>query len=141
MPNPGPASSVGVNTQPVNSGQTVRLLASQRGINLNATGDTVLPIVDSARYSVLYVILTSASISLTTAAAGLFSAPGAGGTAVVANAALSGATGPTIVSQRTVASTAARTEQNLYWNVATAQGAAATGDLYIYGFDLSGGVN
>lgn len=141
MSNPGPAISNGVNTQPVNSGQTIRLLASLRGINLNALGDTVLPVVDSARYSVLYVILTTASISLTTAAAGLFTAPGAGGTAIVANAALSGATGPTVVSQRTVASTAAATAQNLYWNVATAQGSAATGDVYVYGFDLSGGVN
>ena len=64
--------------------------------------------------------------------------PSAGGTAVVANAALSAATGSTVVSQRTVASTnSLPNQQYLYWNVATAQGAAATGDVYVYGYDFS----
>ena len=81
--------------------------------------------------------MTNASISLTTAAAGLFTAPSAGGTGIVANAALSALTGPTVVSERTVASTAVQTGQNLYFNVGTAQGAAATGDVYVYGYDLT----
>jgi len=79
----------------------------------------------------------NASTSLTTAAAGVFTAPSAGGTAIVANAALSGLTGSTVVSQRTVASTAIQTGQNLYVNVGTAQGAAATMDVYVYGYDFS----
>jgi hypothetical protein len=41
------------------------------------------------------------------------------------------------VSQRTVASTAVQTGQNLYVNVGTAQGAAATMDVFVYGYDLS----
>jgi hypothetical protein len=41
------------------------------------------------------------------------------------------------VSQRTVASTAAQSGQNLYFNVATAQGAAATCDVFVYGYDLT----
>jgi len=137
MANPGPASSTFGNAQPLNSSQAIRLLAVARGVNLNATGDTVLPVICSTSFSVSNVILTNASISLTTALAGLFTAPAAGGTAIVANAALSAATGPTIVSQRTVASTAASSVQNLYLNVGTAQGAAATGDIYVYGYDLS----
>lgn len=137
MANPGPASTTTSNAQPVNSSQAIRLLAVARGVNLNATGDTVLPLQCATTYSVSNVILTNASISLTTAAAGVFTAPAAGGTAIVANAALSAATGPTIVSQRTVASTATATGQSLYFNVATAQGAAATGDIFVYGYEFS----
>ena len=68
---------------------------------------------------------------------GVFTAPSAGGTGIVANAALSALTGATVVSQRTVASTAAQTGQNLYVNVGTAQGAAATMDVFVYGYDLT----
>ena len=46
-------------------------------------------------------------------------------------------TASTVVSQRTVASTASQTSANLYVNVGTAQGATATMDVYIYGYDLS----
>jgi hypothetical protein len=46
-------------------------------------------------------------------------------------------TGSTVVSQRTVASTALQAGQNLYVNVGTAQGAAATMDVYVYGYDFS----
>jgi hypothetical protein len=74
---------------------------------------------------------------LTTAEAGVFTAPSAGGTAIVADAALSAMTSASVVSQRTVASTAAVTGQNLYVNVSVAQGAAATMDVFVYGYDLT----
>lgn len=137
MANPGPAVTVSNHPQNLSSNQAIRLLAFFQGVNVNATGDTVLPIIDSSTYSVSNVVMTNASISLTTALAGVFTAPAAGGTAIVANAALSALTGPTVVSQRTVASTAAQTGQNLYVNVGTAQGAAATVDVYVYGYDFS----
>ena len=137
MANPGAASSITANAFPLSSNQAIRLLCVAKGVNLNATGDTLIPVVTCTTYSVSNVIVTNASISLSTAAAGLFTAASAGGTAIVANAALSACTGPTIVSQRTVASTAAATSQTLYFNVATAQGAAATGDVYVYGYDIS----
>ena len=137
MANPGPASTVAAHSTNLTTTQAIRLLAVMKGINLNATGDTVIPIRNSSLYSVSNVILTNASISLDTAQAGLFTLPAAAGTAIVSNAALSGATGSTVVSQRTVASTATQTGQNLYFNVGAAQGAAATGDVYIYGYDFS----
>jgi len=137
MANPGPATTVSNHPSNVSTNQALRLLAYYQGVNVNATGDTVLPIINSTSYSVSNVIMTNASISLTTALAGVFTAPSAGGTAIVANAALSALTGPTVVSQRTVASTAAQTGQNLYVNVGTAQGAAATMDVYVYGYDFS----
>jgi len=120
------------------SNQAIRLLAVATGVNVNATGDqAVLQINNSTNYSISNVVFTNASTSLTTAAAGLFTAPSAGGTAIVANAALSALTGSTVVSQRTVASTATQSGQNLYLNVGTAQGAAATMDVYVYGYDFS----
>jgi hypothetical protein len=114
-----------------------RLLAFAKGVNVNATGDTPLPILTSGTYSVEQVIMVNASINLTTAAAGVFTAPAAGGVAIVANAALSALTGPTVLSARTVASTVTQTGQNLFLNVGTAQGAAATVDVYVFGYDLS----
>jgi hypothetical protein len=137
MANPGPATTVTNHPSNLATNQAIRLLASYQSVNVNATGDTVLPILNTGSYSVSNVIFTNASTSLTTAAAGLFTAPSAGGTGIVANAALSALTGATVVSQRTVASTAAQTGQNLYVNVGTAQGAAATMDVYVYGYDLT----
>jgi len=137
MANPGPASTVTIHPQNVLSNQAVRLLAVVTGVNVNQTGDVaVLNIANSSNWSVANVVFTNASISLTTAAAGVFTAPGASG-AIVSNAALSAMTGSTIVSQRTVASTAINTGQYLYINVGTAQGAAATMDVYIYGYDFA----
>jgi len=137
MANPGPATTVTNHPSNLATNQAIRLLASYQSVNVNATGDTVLPILNTGSYSVSNVIFTNASTSLTTAAAGLFTAPSAGGTGIVANAALSAMTASTVVSQRTVASTAAQTGQNLYINVGTAQGAAATMDVYVYGYDLT----
>jgi hypothetical protein len=137
MANPGPASTSTIHPSNVASNQAIRLLASYQGVNVNQTGDTVLPINNTTNYSISNVIFTNASTSLTTALAGVFTAPAAGGTGIVANAALSAMTGSTVVSQRTVASTAVQTGQNLYVNVGTAQGAAATMDVFVYGYDLS----
>jgi hypothetical protein len=137
MANPGPATTVTNHPSNLASNQAIRLLASYQGVNVNATGDTVLPVINTNSYGVSNVIFTNASVSLTTAAAGLFTAPSAGGTGIVANAALSAMTASTVVSQRTVASTALQTGGNLYLNVGTAQGAAATMDVYVYGYDLS----
>jgi hypothetical protein len=137
MANPGPATTVANHPQNLSTNQAIRLLASFQGVNVNATGDTVLPIINTDRYSVSNVVFTNASVSLTTALAGVFTAPSAGGTGIVANAALSAMTSASVVSQRTVASTAAQAGQNLYVNVGTAQGAAATMDVFVYGYDLT----
>jgi hypothetical protein len=137
MPNPGPATTLSNHPSNLATNQAIRLLASFQGVNVNATGDTVLPVINTDRYGVSNVVFTNASVSLTTALAGVFTAPSAGGTAIVANAALSGMTSASVVSQRTVASTAAFSGQNLYVNVGTAQGAAATMDVFIYGYDLT----
>lgn len=137
MSNPGPASTTTNHPSGLATNQALRLLASAQSVNVNATGDTVLPIVNSGRWSVSNVVFTNASIDLTTAEAGVFTAPSAGGTAIVADAILSALSASSVVSQRTVASTAAQTGGNLYVNVSVAQGAAATMDVFVYGYDLT----
>jgi len=137
MSNPGPASTQTNHPSGLATNQAIRLLASAQGVNVNATGDTVLPIQNSGRWSVSNVVFTNASVDLTTAEAGVFTAPSAGGTAIVADAILSAMSSASVVSERTVASTAAQTGGNLYVNVSVAQGAAATMDVFVYGYDLT----
>jgi len=138
MANPGPSTTVTIHPSNVASNQAIRLLAVATGVNVNATGDqAVLAVQNTTNYSVSNVVFTNASVSLSSAAAGLFTAPSAGGTGIVANAALSALSASTVVSQKTVASTAIQSAQNLYLNVGTAQGATATMDVYVYGYDFS----
>jgi hypothetical protein len=140
MANPGPASTVANHPQNLGTNQALRLLASYQSVNLAATGDTVLPILNTGSYSVANVIVTNASANLSTSTvplAGLFTASGGNGTAIVSNASLSALTSASVVSQRTVASTAAQTGQNLYFNVGTAASYAATVDVFVYGYDLT----
>ena len=138
MANPGPSTTVTIHPSNLATNQAIRLLAVVTGVNVNATGDqAVLPIQNATSYSVSNVVFTNASVSLSSAAAGLFTASTAGGTAIVSNAALSALSASTVVSQRTVATTALQTAQTLYLNVGTAQGAAATMDVYVYGYDFS----
>ena len=140
MPNPGPATSGAVNAQPLNSSQALRLLGYKRGVNVNATGDTLIPLINATQFSVDAVVFTNASTSLTTAAAGIFPSANAGGTAIVSNAALSALTGATVFSKRTINSNAVQTAGpggSLYLNVGTAQGAAATMDVFVYGYEIA----
>lgn len=158
MGNPGPSSvnttntnAVITNTQftanpPTQAGQNLlRLLGSARGMSVAATGDAaVVPITYTGTYSVANVIVTNSQVSgasgsIAAGALGVFTAAAAGGTAIVSNATLTGVTGSTVVSQRTVASTAALTTAatpNLYVNVGTAV-ANGTCDVFIYGYDLT----
>lgn len=138
MSNPGPASQVDGNSQPLQSNQAVRLLGVAQGVNLNVVGDTFLPAIGNpAKFSVTQAILTNASTSLTTAAASIYPQPAAAGTAIVSNVALSAATGATVVKNFTINSTAVQSGTGLYFHVGTAQGAAATADVYVYGYDLT----
>ena len=140
MANPGPATTVANHPQVLGSNQALRLLASAQSVSLAVTGDTVLPILNTSRYGVSNVIVTNTSTDLSASTvpfAGVFPAPGASGTAIVANATLNVLTSSSVVSQRTVASTIAQTGQNVYFNVGTAASYPATVDVFVYGYDLS----
>jgi hypothetical protein len=136
MSNPGPATTTSTHPSNLGTNQALRLLASAQGVSLGQTGDAAtLPINNSTTYSVYQVIVTNASADVSTGYVGVFTAPSGGGTAIVSNAVLTGVTGSTVVSQRTVASTAAQTSQNLYLRVGTA--VTGTVDVYVFGYDFS----
>ena len=112
------------------------LLGSAIGVNLNsATGvDTIIPMIDTpTKFRVRAIAMTNGSINPTTARYTIQTAAAVGGTVVVSAVTPSLATAP-IVQDLNIASTSAITGTgNLYLNLTTAQGAAATVDIYVYG--------
>jgi hypothetical protein len=137
MANPGAATTTTNHPIQLSSNQAIRLIGSAQSVNLNAVGDTIAPILVSGRVSVAYVLVTNASVSLTTAQVAVYTAPAAGGTAVLSATALTGATTAAKVVNTAASSTDAITGANLYVRNTTAQGAAATADVFIYGYDLT----
>ena len=138
MSNPGPASTQTIHPSNLASNQALRLLASAKGVNLNQVGDTVAQILNnSGRYSVQSVIVTNASVDLTTAQLAVYTGAGATGTAIKSAYALTGnsTAAKTVVTAAT--STDAVSGTPLYIRCTTAQGAAATADVFIYGYDLT----
>ena len=116
------------------------LLGYVLGANFNSTGDTAISMRTSP-YVVRRITVKNASISLTTAAGGVYTAPSKGGTAiVVATQVYTALTAAAKVLDMTLAAiltTDVRTEAELFFSLTTAQGAAATADIFVFGDDLS----
>ena len=96
------------------------------------------------RYQVMGIQIAHASISLTTAQAGVYTAAAAGGVAVASHQALSTVTasaadtnGNGMALTQTLPAATWFTETVLYFNVGTAQGAPATCDVVIQIASLS----
>lgn len=118
------------------------------GANMNVTTDQNIPIKLPAgftRYRIEAIYVNNASISLTTAAGGVYPAAAKAGVPIVAAAqAYAGLTAPGdnaagSALALTLAAAAATTEFNavqtalgLFFALTTAQGAAATADIYVY---------
>tara|TARA_R110000868_G_scaffold285878_1_gene546344 strand:+ start:409 stop:831 length:423 start_codon:yes stop_codon:yes gene_type:complete len=137
MANPGAASTSTNHPSNLATNQALRLIASAQSVNLNAVGDTIAPILVSGRVSVQSVIVTNASVDLTTAQLAVYTGAGATGTAVKSAYALTGNTTAAKAVVTAATSTDAITGSPLYIRCTTAQGAAATADVFIYGYDLS----
>jgi len=137
MANPGAATTVTNHPSNLATNQALRLIASAQGVNLNLVADTIAPILVSGRVSVQSIIVTNASISLDTAQLAVYTGPGATGTAVKSAYALSGNTTAANVVVTAATSTDAVTGTPLYIRNTTVQGAAATADVFIYGYDLT----
>ena len=95
--------------------------------------------VAGQKYRVTRILYDNASISLTTATAGVFSQNGGGGVTIVTSAALSGLTAAAINSAGsgatpTIANATTLFDlQQLFFRIGTAQGAAARLDVYFFG--------
>jgi hypothetical protein len=138
MSNPGPASTTTNHPSNLATNQALRLLASAQAVNLNQVGDTAATVVsDSGNYSVQSIIVANASVNLTTAQLAVYTGPGASGTGIKTAAALTGNSTSAKVNILTPTSTDAVSGTPLYIRCTTAQGAAATADVFIYGYDLT----
>ena len=135
--NPGAAQTTTNHPINLSSNQAIRLIGSAQSVNLNNVADTVAQILVAGRVSVAYVLVTNASVSLSTAQIAVYTLPAAGGTAVLSPTALTGATTAAKVVNTAASSTDAVTGQYLYIRNTTAQAAAATADVFIYGYDLT----
>lgn len=119
-----------------------RIVGVALGVNVNQTStDVPIPLImlPGTNFVVTKVQLNNASTSLTTATASVYPAVAAGGNAIVSDAALSALTSSTKNLAMTLAAGAATNVLNqttqantLYFRLGTAQGAAATVDVYIW---------
>lgn len=124
-----------------------RIIGYLIGANVNQTS-TDLPcpllLAPGQNFVITGFTLNNASTSLTTATMSLYTAAAAGGTAIVSDAAVSALTSSTKHLAMTIASggtgniwtnnsTSLGTAGYLYPRVGTAQGAAATVDIWIWG--------
>ncbi|HWU27152.1 MAG TPA: hypothetical protein VN154_12205 [Rhizomicrobium sp.] len=112
------------------------LLFSLKQANFNVTTDQILGATMNVRYRIKRVVVMNASVSLTTAVGGFYTATARGGSAIVASSqAYSALTASNLAMEPTLNLPnnwfAAGTP--LYLNLSTAQGAAATADIYVYG--------
>jgi hypothetical protein len=113
------------------------LLGSLTGVDLNVGANDNAFTILSARYRIDKITVENASVSLTAATAGLFTAAGGGGTTLAADQALSALTASTKFDDLTldaVTGTDVITAGTLYFRVGTAQGAAATADVHLFGW-------
>lgn len=123
-----------------------RLVGKLIGANMNVTTDNTIFISPQAGlFKLVAIRVTNPSISLTTAVGGVYTAVTKGGTALVANSQVySALTAAAKFVDLTLANSALTdlidpaTQTHLYLNLTTAQGAAATADVYVYGVTLQG---
>jgi hypothetical protein len=114
------------------------LIGFKNTVNLNSANTDNAITMLSSRYLIDRVTLESPSAAVTTATAGLFTAAGGGGTTLCADQALAGSLTATTkimdLVEQAIVGTDERTEGTLYFRTGTAEGAARTVNLRIYGF-------
>ncbi len=140
MPNPGPATTVTANFQPVNTQQCLRLIAYYKALPVSAAGDVAIPLIGQiSSFVPTTVMTTNANVTMATATVGLYTQPAQGGTAILTTAALTGQTTTAFAYVRAATAVAANVTPNgfvIYANVGTTV-ATGTVDLYLYGYDTS----
>lgn len=112
------------------------LLFSLKGANFNTTADQLLTPTFNGKFRIKRIVITNASVSLTTAAGGFYPAASKGGTAVVASGqAYSALTAAAIALEATLnaATAVLAAGTSIYLSLTTGQGAPAMADIYVYG--------
>lgn len=112
------------------------LIGLLRGANMNTTADQPI-ICTPSRYIIRRVIVTNASVNMTTAVGGIYTGVSKSGTALVpagqVYTSLTAASKFIDTSLAPSTGTDTFTNQGLYFSLTTPQGVAATADVYIYG--------
>lgn len=114
------------------------LLGKLLGANMNVTTDQAIALA-GADCVVTEILVTKASISLTTAAGGFYSAAAKGGTAIVAAGQTYAALTANTLAMKPAIAALLRGLSQIFFSLTTAQGAAATADIYVYGYLLDQG--
>ena len=115
-----------------------RILFALIGANFNVTTDQQIhKLFPFVKWRLTGVFVTNASLSLTTAAGGIYMAASKGGAAIVAaGQSYAALTTSGKMLDLTINNTDIRTEDVPRFALTTAQGAAATADIYIRGIAL-----
>lgn len=124
-----------------------RVLATFASANFNDTSDQplILPATITA-FQLTGILITNATLSLTTAVGGFYPLAGKAGTAIVAAGQVySSLTGSSVLLSATFAAGVSTTRYSIanlpdwmiYFSLTTAQGAAAAADIYLLGIDLT----
>lgn len=128
-----------------------RVLGSGRSYSFNTTNDQPIAIPQRiTAFTLTGILITNASISLTMAAGGFYPAPAKAGVSIVpAIQTYTMLTNSSLILWTTLSSFGQNTRfsasnlssiagyLNIWFSLTTAQGAAATGDIYLIGMDLS----
>lgn len=123
-----------------------RVVAKRIGANFNVTTDQTLPIevadtddlavTGEQLFTITNILVTNASVSLTTAVGGIYTAAAKSGPIVSAGQVYSALTAANKFVLLTLSGTALTdvvNQANLYLSLTTPQGVAATADVYVYG--------
>jgi hypothetical protein len=143
MSNPGPAVTNSAHPSNVTTDQTLRLLGSAKGVNANAVGYTPFQINNSNNYTPTQLIIANANnggaaVTASSTVLSITTAGSTAGTSIFSGVTATNNTSILGITTSAIASpTTAYTGQNLYVDVTTAAGVAATVDIYVYGIDFS----
>jgi len=133
-----PFITTNIHPQSLGSNQSLRVLANLQSMDLNKVADTVVPIINSNSCSPLYIVATNASTSLTTAVFRIYTGPGATGTLIASMAAgVLTASDVVYFNTTSVFPSPQLNVAKLYFRCFTAQGAPATADFWLYGWDFT----
>jgi hypothetical protein len=127
-------------TNPQSVAGTQRVIGTLRGANFNVATDQAIPMA-VAVYQITGIVVTNCSASLTLAVGGFYPTTAKGGTPIVAATQIySALTSASVLLNVTVAATPLVTRfavTPVYLSLTTAQGSAATCDVYVIGVDLT----
>ena len=122
-----------LDTPSTNPSPPVRMIGRLLGANFNATTDQAITL-PTGSWVITQVYAVKSSVSMTTAAGGVYTTTAKGGTAIVEAAQVYTALTGTATDLATLTMAATPTvTSSIYLSLTTAQGATATADVFVFG--------